>query len=108
VFTYVTSKNVNRRRLRTELMDVTTLAALEAACNEALVAHLAPRIRRGRHKVATDLTFIPYHGKAAQDPNEIRRGKAKSGTTRLHCYATAYVKKEEKARDSGPDLHPGG
>jgi putative transposase len=42
------------------------------------------------------LTFIPYHGQAAQDPNEIRRGKARSGTTHFHCYATAYVIKSDK------------
>ncbi len=42
------------------------------------------------------MTFIPYHGQAAQDPNEIRRGKARSGTTHFHCYATAYVIKSNK------------
>jgi len=76
---------------------VTTLAALEAACNAALVAHLPPRIRGGWHKAAIDLTFIPYHGEAAEDCNEIRRSQAKSGTTHFHCYATAYViKKNER------------
>lgn len=48
--------------LRTELVNVTTLEALEETCNEALIAHLPPRIRKGRHKVAIDLTLIPYHG----------------------------------------------
>jgi len=85
-----------RLYLRTELLDVTSLEALEAACNAALVAQLPPRIRGGRHKVAIDLTFIPYHGEAAQNPNEICRGKAKSGTTHFHCYATAYVIKKNK------------
>jgi len=85
-----------RLYLRTELLDVTTLEELEVACNVALVAQLPPRIRGGRHKVAIDLTFIPYHGDAAEDPNEIRRGKAKSGTTHFHCYATAYVIKKNQ------------
>jgi len=85
-----------RLYLRTQLIDVTTLQALEAACNAALVAQLPPRIRGGRHKVAIDLTLIPYHGQAAKDPNEIRRGRAKSGTTHFHCYATAYVIKKNK------------
>ncbi len=85
-----------RLYLRTQLIDVTTLQALEAACNAALVAQLPPRIRGGRHKVAIDLTFVPYHGQAAKDPNEIRRGRAKSGTTHFHCYATAYVIKKNK------------
>ena len=85
-----------RLYLRTELIGVTTLEALEAACNAALVAQMPPRIRGRWHKMAIDLTFIPYHGEAAQDPNEIRRGKAKSGTTHFHCYATAYVIKKNK------------
>jgi putative transposase len=85
-----------RFHLRSELVKVTTLVALEAACNRALVAHLPPGIRGGRYKVAMDLTCIPYHGEAAQDANEIRRSKAKSGTTHFHCYATAYVIKKNK------------
>jgi len=85
-----------RLYLRTELIDVTTLQALEAACNAALVVHLPPHIRGRRHKVAIDMTFIPYHGQAAKDPNEIRRSQAKSGTTHFHCYATAYVIKKNK------------
>jgi hypothetical protein len=85
-----------RLYLRTELVQVTTLTAMEAACNQALVAHLPPNIHKGWHKVAIDLTFIPYHGQAAQDRREIRRGQAKSGTTHFHCYATAYVIKKNK------------
>jgi hypothetical protein len=85
-----------RLYLRTKLVKVTTLAALEAACNEALVSDLPPSIHKRQHKVAIDLTFIPYHGQAAQDPDEIRRGQAKSGTTHFHCYATAYVIKKNK------------
>jgi hypothetical protein len=85
-----------RLYLRTELVQVTTLTAMEAACNAALVSQLPPAIHKGRHKVAIDLTFIPYHGQAAQNPNEIRRGQGKSGTTHFHCYATAYVIKKNK------------
>ena len=64
--------------LRNELVNVMTLGALEDACNEALVDHLPPSICGGWHKAAMDLTSIPYHGEAAHDPKEIRRGKAKS------------------------------
>ena len=85
-----------RLYLRTHLLSVTTLVEMEETCNEALAAHLPPRIRGARHKVAIDLTFIPYHGQAALSQNEIRRGKAKSGTTNFHCYATAYVIKKNK------------
>jgi len=85
-----------RLYLRSKLTDITTLAELEDACNQSLVDNLPPRILGKWHKVAIDLTFIPYHGQAAQDPNEIRRGLAKSGTTHFHCYATAYVIKSNK------------
>lgn len=82
--------------IRNDLVNVVTLEALEDACNEALVDHLPPGICGGWHKVSIDLTLIPYHGEAANDPKEIRRGKAKSGTTHFHCYATAYVIKKNK------------
>jgi len=85
-----------RLYLRTKLLRETPLTALEAACNQALTAQLPPNIHKGRHKIAIDLTFIPYHGQATQDPKEIRRGQAKSGTTHFHCYATAYVIKKSK------------
>ena len=38
-----------------------------------------------------DLTEIPYHGQPAEDKYETRRGKAKSGTTHYHAYATLSV-----------------
>ncbi len=41
--------------------------------------------------IQADLVLIPYHGQPDQDEREIRRGKAKQGTTHFHCYATAYV-----------------
>jgi hypothetical protein len=85
-----------RLYLRTELVNGAPLEMLEASCNEALMTPLPPGICGGRHKIAIDLTFIPYHGEAAQDPNEIRRGQAKSGTTHFHCYATAYAIKKNK------------
>jgi putative transposase len=85
-----------RLYLRSKLTDIMTLAELEDACNQGLVDNLPPRIRGKWHKIAIDLTFIPYHGQAAQDSNEIRRGKARSGTTHFHCYATAYVIKSNK------------
>jgi putative transposase len=85
-----------RLYLRSELLKATTLEMLEACCNEALVTQLPPSIYGKRHKMAIDLTFIPYHGEAAQEANEIRRGQAKSGTTHFHCYATAYVIKKNK------------
>ena len=85
-----------RYYLRNDLVNLMTLIEMENSCNETLVEHLPPGICGGYHKVAMDLTCIPYHGEAASDPKEIRRGKAKSGTTHFHCYATAYVIKKNK------------
>ena len=42
-------------------------------------------------QVAVDLVDLPYYGIAKDDPNEVRRGKAKLGTTYFHVFATAYV-----------------
>lgn len=64
---------------------------LEQKVNRALVPLLPAGIQENRHRVAIDLHFIPYYGQPAADPEEIRRGEAKAGTTRFHCWATAYV-----------------
>ena len=53
-------------------------------------------LRPGKYKLAIDLTFIPYHGKPKNTPQEIVRSKAKSGTTRFHGYASLYVIKRNK------------
>jgi hypothetical protein len=85
-----------RFHLRTGLVNVTTLRNLENSLNQVMVSQLPPGIRGKWHKVAMDLTLIPYHGQAAVSSSEICRGKAKSGTTHFHCYATAYVIKKNK------------
>jgi hypothetical protein len=75
--------------LATQLSD---LDALEATLN-GLLGRLVPRGlgTRGRH-MAIDLIELPYHGTVAdRDHDEIRRGKAKQGTTHFFTYATAYV-----------------
>ena len=53
-----------RYYLRNELVNLMTLTEIENDCNEALVDHLPPGICGGWHKVAMDLTCIPYHGEA--------------------------------------------
>lgn len=88
--------NTVRNHLKAGLLARTELQALEAAINAALVVHLPPRIIGYRHRLAIDLVFIPYYGEPAQDPKEVRRSEAKQGTTRFHCYATAYVIKRHK------------
>lgn len=85
------SASTVRYQLRTHLFAHHDLLALEQVLNAALVAQLPPGIRHSRQRLAIDLTLVPYHGKPAKDPNEIRRGEAKSGTTHFHCYASAYL-----------------
>jgi len=86
------SGNRVREQLEEELPStLEELRTLEAVFNEVLVDNLPPRILSRKHQAAIDLILIPYHGQPDQDEREIRRGKAKQGTTHFHCYATAYV-----------------
>lgn len=85
------SSSTVRYQLRKHLFADHDLVALEAGLNAALVAQLPPDIRHRRQRIAADLTLIPYHGQPQADPNEIRRGEAKAGTTHFHCYASVYV-----------------
>lgn len=66
-------------------------ATLQRRLNRALQGDLPEALRRKRQPLAVDLTLIPYHGEPLNDPNEIYRGQAKSGTSHFHAYATAYV-----------------
>jgi hypothetical protein len=67
------------------------LDALEARLNALLVAQLPVEVRTQPQRVAIDLTLLPYYGTAGLEPDQLRRGEAKAGTTRFHCYATASV-----------------
>jgi len=64
---------------------------LSAALQAQLPKGLFRRLDRKAYEIGIDLTEIPYHGKPARDHDEIRRGKAKSGTTHFHAYATLSV-----------------
>ena len=64
---------------------------LQRRLNKALTALLPAGLRRRRHRLAIDLTLIPYHGRPDDNDNELLRGQAKSGTTHFHGYATAYL-----------------
>jgi hypothetical protein len=66
---------------------------LEAKLNEALVARLPRKLLLRRLTCAIDLTLLNYYG---QDDEEVRRSKAKDGTSRFHCYASLYVLKKNK------------
>ena len=74
------------------------LTEIENRLNQAL-PHYVPRSisrRTASFKFAIDLNEYPYHGSPYQEADEIRRGKAKSGTTHFHVYATIYLIKRGK------------
>jgi putative transposase len=77
-----------RRALRAALPG---RAELERRLNRALGADLPRSLVGTRQPLACDLTLRPYHGRHHTDPAEVYRGKAKSGTSHFHAYATAYV-----------------
>jgi len=81
------SANTVRGVLRESL----ELQKLERQVNQALWGHLNSRCWQDPQKVAVDLVEVPYHGRSAKNPDEIRRSQAKQGTTHFHVFATAYV-----------------
>lgn len=83
-------------QLRQGWLNERSLEALEEELNTLLTARLPPWIRSRRHQVAIDLTCIPYHGKPHQQADEVRRSRAKSGTTHFHVYASAYIIRKHK------------
>ena len=66
-------------------------AELQRRLNAALADDLPRPLRRRPQRLAADLVLIPYHGQPLQDPDEIYRSFAKSGTSHFHAYATLYV-----------------
>jgi hypothetical protein len=85
------SANLVRHSLLDRLFDRHDLDTLEARCNALLLAHLPPDLLRRPLRLAIDLTLLPYYGREGLAPDQLRRGEAKAGTTRFHCYATAFV-----------------
>ena len=58
---------------------------LQRRVKAALADRLPKRLLKSKQRIARDLTEIPYHGKPLGDPEAIRRGKPKSGTTHFHA-----------------------
>jgi hypothetical protein len=86
------SGNHVREQLKTELpQGLEELRTLEAAFNKALVEHVPRCIFKRSRQVAVNLVLVPYHGQPDQDEREIKRGRARGGTTHFHCYASAYI-----------------
>ena len=91
------SGNTVRGILQALVNGDTGLIALEAQMNAVLQQRLPQKLLRPRLPGAIDITEIPYHGQYDEEEEEIvRRGRAKSGTTHFHCFATLYVIKKHK------------
>lgn len=78
------------RRTLNRWLETLDLSLVERSVNDELFAQAARRFPP-RPIVGIDLTFVPYHGEHHEDASELKRGKAKSGTTWFHAYATAYI-----------------
>jgi hypothetical protein len=88
-FVAAPSANLVRHYLEQRLFAALEIAELEALTNSLLAARLPSELSRRPIDLAMDLTLLPYYGRYAEDPGELRRGEAKAGTTRFHAYATA-------------------
>ena len=70
---------------------------IETACNDLLAQSVRQCTWHGQFPVVIDLHEEPFYGKVPQDdPDVIRRGKAKAGTTHFHTFATAYVSRHHR------------
>lgn len=85
------SANLVRHYLTHRLFTEKSIDDLEDACNTLLIDRLPPHFIGKVHRVAIDLTLLPYYGRTIVEPGQLRRGEAKAGTTHFHCYATAFV-----------------
>ncbi len=65
---------------------------LEKHINHLLASLLPKKLTKRYRRVAIDLVEVPFHGTVDKKfEGEVRRGKAKSGTTHFFTYATAYL-----------------
>lgn len=70
---------------------------IETACNDILAQSVRQCSWRGHFPVVIDLHEVPFYGKVPEaDPDVIRRGQAKAGTTHFHTFATAYVSRRHR------------
>ena len=70
---------------------------IETAFNHILAQSVRQCSWRGRFPVVIDLHESPFYGKVpTDDPDVIRRGQAKAGTTSFHTFATAYVSRRHR------------
>lgn len=90
------SANTTRNAIKGVLPDDEQIEELEREFNEMLVSHLPQKLLHKGLVCAMDFVLIPYHGQHEEEDEAIRRGRAKSGTTHFHGYATLYTVKYKK------------
>ncbi len=84
------SAGLVRGYLAERLFGKTEMNQLEAQNNHALVQSLPPNLKQQRLQVASDLMCCPTMAPGGE-PDQLRRGEAKAGTTSVHAYAAAFV-----------------
>ncbi len=90
------SPNTTRNSIKGVLPDDEKIDELETILNTMLISRLPPKLLHKQLPCAVDFVLIPYHGQHEADDESIRRGRAKSGTTHFHAYATVYTVKYNK------------
>jgi putative transposase len=90
------SPNTVREAVKRLVANEQRLAELEETVNALLVARLPKKLLNGPLRSEIDTTEIPYHGRHEDNDEGVRRGRAKSGTTHFHCFATLYTIKNNK------------
>jgi hypothetical protein len=72
-------------------------SVIETAFNDLLAQSARQCTWKGCFPVAIDLHEEPFYGQLHEDdPEVIRRGEAKAGTTYFHTFATAYVIRQHR------------
>nr|WP_148680790.1 transposase [Candidatus Nitrososphaera gargensis] len=63
---------------------------IQSAANRLLQKRVAETLHNRAVDIAIDMTDVPYHGEP-ENEGDVRRGRARSGTTHFFTYASAYV-----------------
>jgi hypothetical protein len=72
-------------------------SGIESASNDILAQSVRQCTWQGHFQVVIDLHEEPFYGDVPKDdPEVIRRGQAKAGTTSFHTFATAYVIRQHR------------
>jgi len=83
-------KTINARTARYYLGGL-KLDRIENGMNDLLRRDVIPLIKSKWIRLMIDLTNIPYYGTGKDDDTEIRKSKAKCGTSKFHAYMTVYA-----------------